>query len=97
VCDLSLYRDPSTARPDAPKLGAKKESGRSGRDDSFRGGSTLGGTAARKGRGTPVRPPAGKRDDRDEEAYTETAESAEFAEKRDTRAQLGLNHESVGL
>jgi hypothetical protein len=94
VCDLSLYRDPSTARPDAPKFGAKKKSGRSGRDDSFRGGSTLGGTAARKGRGIPVPSPAGKRDDRDEEAYTETAENAE---KRDARAQTGLICKSVGL
>ncbi len=28
--------DPSTARPDAPKRGAGKKSGRSGRDDKFR-------------------------------------------------------------
>ena len=31
---LASCRDPSTARPDAPENGAKKKSGRSGRDDS---------------------------------------------------------------
>jgi len=30
-----LCHDPSTARPDAPEIGAKKKSGRSGRDDNW--------------------------------------------------------------
>jgi len=32
---LRLRRDPSTPRPDAPEYGAKKKSGRCGRDDRF--------------------------------------------------------------